>query len=869
MRCLSRFAHLLGLVIALCLEFPALGGVQVVRPDARLAIASEELPEALARGEWSLLVWIYSPEEVREPSTLLSIGGRLDVRADSAGLDVWVTHLSHRARLRVDSALQAGRWHLLAISADGRARRASVWLGTQGAGPAGGVLVEDRGRMLRIGSDPGLEAAVPVASDPVLEPSAMGSRLNLMERREPAVRPGLSVDRDGLVVGKFEPGLPAARVVYQALAIRDHAINGADVAGVWQSRWVYAGHSLDATADGGRMNGWRGCVFLTFHAMSPDPHGPGFVEHKASYVGGPVLAGNVIIVDRPVELVSSRSASFLIVHPAREARGMVYRSRLEAELDGFFAIDPAPFAAPESPVGPIGDKAAMLVRGPQGLVRVMVSANSRGVRGTLGPQPWPENFAHGFVQELLPQTAGVMMRPSAILDNRGGWFGMDTSVSSPDTTLVRPLHARSDAWADWTRFGSGTIPGASRGPGPATSISPNGVYRLRCGPVDGSLLVAGEPMVFRSTVLAFPGSSDLVWEPERGVLQHGPGLPVGDVQTLPLDTTRVVHALGAQDVFLNDRDLLIVGMLDVRVGDAMVVMDGPAWGAVSMVSAVNFAGGTTLVSLSHPLGVQPVEGSELRFGSWRFIAVDHRFEGVPAGDDRTWRGQVLRAADDDKLGVMLYAASAWRPDVDGFIFGSAGQSGTGYTPQLDSTFPGALAAWVEHAEVDVWIQGLAQQRSQPSAMWDYLDVLRDGLGADAEVVWASDAVHAHTTHSAWHQFVRDSAAAAGVAAIFAVGEPRLGSFFEQAASGMRTDDAHYSSFGSRVIAQAWLEQIRELAVGYCDIADYDGDGEVSVFDLLAFQTDWEARLPRADLDGDGQFLIFDFLVLLTATDNCP
>ncbi len=41
--------------------------------------------------------------------------------------------------------------------------------------------------------------------------------------------------------------------------------------------------------------------------------------------------------------------------------------------------------------------------------------------------------------------------------------------------------------------------------------------------------------------------------------------------------------------------------------------------------------------------------------------------------------------------------------------------------------------------------------------------------------------------------------------------------------------------------------------------DLDGDGELTVFDFLAFQNFFDARDPRADLDGDGAFTIFDFL----------
>jgi len=352
-------------------------------------------------------------------------------------------------------------------------------------------------------------------------------------------------------------------------------------------------------------------------------------------------------------------------------------------------------------------------------------------------------------------------------------------------------------------------------------------------------------------------------------MQDGEGIVLGDTERVDLDTTRVARQLGDDDVFVSDTELVLSESVDVRIDDAIVITTGPGRGAVSVVVAVEAGSGATTVQLSHPFGVRPEAGVEMRIGPWRFVSIEHRFDAIPDSDEQSWRGQVLQAVGDDNIGVMVYAVSAWRPDVDGFIFGTAGQGGRGYTLQLNNAFPGATAAWAAQTQADVWIQGIAGQGSPPSTMNDYLAVLREGLGADAEIIWASDAVHAHSTHERWHDYLRDEAGPAGVPAIFAVGHPRIGSYFAQAASGMRTDDAHFSSFGSRVVAEAWLDQLRALAADdQCAIADYNQDGAVDVFDLLQFQIEWEARLPRADLDGDGEFLIFDFLILLTALDAC-
>ncbi|MEO1008262.1 MAG: S8 family serine peptidase [Planctomycetota bacterium] len=49
-------------------------------------------------------------------------------------------------------------------------------------------------------------------------------------------------------------------------------------------------------------------------------------------------------------------------------------------------------------------------------------------------------------------------------------------------------------------------------------------------------------------------------------------------------------------------------------------------------------------------------------------------------------------------------------------------------------------------------------------------------------------------------------------------------------------------------------------------ADFDGDGELSIFDFLAFQNAFDAGDPSADFDGDGSLSIFDFLAFQNAFD---
>ncbi|MEQ8316342.1 MAG: GC-type dockerin domain-anchored protein [Phycisphaerales bacterium] len=50
------------------------------------------------------------------------------------------------------------------------------------------------------------------------------------------------------------------------------------------------------------------------------------------------------------------------------------------------------------------------------------------------------------------------------------------------------------------------------------------------------------------------------------------------------------------------------------------------------------------------------------------------------------------------------------------------------------------------------------------------------------------------------------------------------------------------------------------------LADFDGDGELTVFDFLAYLNAFDAGRTEADLDDDGMLTIFDFLVFQNAFD---
>lgn len=69
------------------------------------------------------------------------------------------------------------------------------------------------------------------------------------------------------------------------------------------------------------------------------------------------------------------------------------------------------------------------------------------------------------------------------------------------------------------------------------------------------------------------------------------------------------------------------------------------------------------------------------------------------------------------------------------------------------------------------------------------------------------------------------------------------------------------------------QRIDEMDEGFATLwivsclADIDGDGELTVFDFLAFQNLFAAGDLRADFDGDGELTVFDFLAFQNAFER--
>ncbi|MEQ9094735.1 MAG: GC-type dockerin domain-anchored protein [Phycisphaerales bacterium] len=143
-----------------------------------------------------------------------------------------------------------------------------------------------------------------------------------------------------------------------------------------------------------------------------------------------------------------------------------------------------------------------------------------------------------------------------------------------------------------------------------------------------------------------------------------------------------------------------------------------------------------------------------------------------------------------------------------------------------------------HASVELWYNS--------GADWDGIEVSLEGLVGDAVVV-SDSFIHRETTAKYEH------------ARLEIEGTP-----FER----IRFICRGVGPTGDRDGILACFDNV-VIEMTAC-AADFDGDGELTIFDFLAFQNAFDAMDPLADFDGDGELTIFDFLAFQNAfAAGCP
>ena len=663
-------------------------------------------------------------------------------------------------------------------------------------------------------------------------------------------------------------GTIAQQGEYGLIVFRDLACDGGDFDDVWAQRDYFGGYRLDNTAAGGNLTGPDGAVWMVNHAILTNPS-----EAVTGIPATAALPGDAVSISNYCVLNTADPDSTILT------AGHV--SDLSAAPDAFEYVSPYdvggnPFFIRQVPAVPglpdpwyvtgVAPKIRQIAYGtPQGLIRCVMSANSRGTKiSDADDRTWPENYAHGFIQTHLGLVAGCLNRPARVSAHIR-WFAFDTldgPVWSGGVTHITSVGAQRD----FARLSSNSAT-SFVGPGEGIWMSEGAVYALKAKPEPGSLVVADAPLVVRAYVLRFPGAGTLSWRPVKATAQNLPGTP-GQATTVDLGALgSFSHVLTATDVIDPELSQLVLDgdfTAQVTAGDAVFVSQGNGQRGFAVISGVSGDGLTTEIMLEHWFTVSPATGSTIQIGPWEIVSIEHEWPALAPSDPEVWRGIELTAVGGP---IVNFAWDAWRPDVSGLVFGIAGWGGNGYTAQLEEAVAAATLAWMQALEPDVWLQGFATQDSLPPAMNDYLNMIRQALPA-VEVAWLGEGAHSifGAGSHAWHLYILDQAQTAGVLGATMVRDESIGTFPDQCVDGLRSDGSHLTHRGNTRLAEGWTELLRQAALASPDI---DGDGVVGITDFLLLLADWgpcpaPPEYCPADLDGDGVVGIKDFLLLLAS-----
>ncbi|MCL4220621.1 MAG: hypothetical protein KJZ65_04550 [Phycisphaerales bacterium] len=808
----------------------ARAAVRAESDSARIALARHVSPgDRLQAGDFSILLWVHPDAPTMDARGIFEIPGVLSICTSAGGTLVASVEgedgQGQLVSLVADSGqpLLGGQWQLVALSF-----RQSGFVD---------ILHAD---------STGVHSGIASAGGAVM-PAQQGEL--------------------GPCLGADSQGRPALIGSYGLLVFRSHVVKANDLTTIRSTRRYFGPYDLSGV---GSMNGVAGAEWMLNHAATTLPvniDAGGLASQRAAVMGQPAGLHNIHVYDKR-DAVGSEYERFNLVRQAIDVRDFRYVSTREPPLDGFFMVDPGPFAVTYPSVPGESALAVQLVNGPRRPIRMFISSNSRAVFRDDGSGQSPGNYAHGFFDLKRSEVSGVLFRP-AVRGSGGPWFGLDC-VDPPRAELTDLIDTASGVYASFSRFWTGSARATSEAPGSGLFLRRWGTYEMRCRPEEGSLMVADAPLVVEAHVMAFPGASPVLWRPRRGAWQSETGIDEAPSQQMTLDTTRHVHMFGLNDRVLNHSAISLVGNFEglIKPGDAMFIGTGPNAGQINVVNTVTQGISQATITFDRNMLRWPEAGVYLRFGSWRFETLRYEFPPVPPGDARTWRGLFLQAVDEGS-GFPVFAYSAYRPNVPGLQIGVAGWGGNGYLLQLLKSEPAAMQGWMQKAAADLWIQVPAQQNALPSNMSDFTAAIRQAT-PDCEIIWAAEAAHPSGSQLGWPQYIVDHAAEEGVIGIVAYNQPHVGTELEQLADGHRANLPHISRRGNIKLAELWCQLLQSAAIDPCPADFAPVWGQYDFFDVQAYLAAFSTGDPRSDLNGDGAINFFDvqrFLMLFTA--GCP
>ncbi len=781
-------------------------------------LAPSSLPSTISSGaDWCVAMWI-KPAALTEDRSILQLSAAsspsrssLHITTDNAGRDVRVELFDSSGTTVASRSTQSSAGDSRPISTDFASwTLAIVWHDWVSASHAavGVIAVSSTGQLYDGGST-------------VYNPSV--AQIAAFDR----VRIGRPT-----FAGAFDQGMTGE---YGPLVVRSHVASAADATALWSSR--SAGGLLNRS--GGNWNsiaGARWGIFNVYasHLFDQDLGAPeqGLPQEFSS--NHMLTPSNCVILD-----TARTDASWLDVHSTRTTVSGAWRI---CGVDAFFPLGTPSFTGTTGrSVRGTSETFRRLAGGSVTDVRrLLVLSNSRGVRYSTDIRSdvgaWPQHWGGGLTLAALDLVSGcTAVKPTVNADNAE--LGMDyarvTRATSGAGNTVSSRALRRFGYGSQlagSSLGSGRWTG---GPGAGVVINASGFYQTLTRQVPGSRYLFDRARRYRAMVLAYPGSSDAKVELRSSAFsQSDPGAIVRSTgEWVSLDTTRLVGTVVS--TASASRFITIAGAgHNIEPGDAISIGSSLTTLDASVIESIEEIAGNTRLTLEHWLDptLAPAPGAQVRIGPWQLLWIDASCLGDEPWSTEPWQGFRLVARESGAPLCLL--SEEWQAAGAGFVIGSSGWSGHGYSDHLANAFmtvrpsdgKSPFTEFLRLMDPDCVALVPAQQSSLPSVMGTMTTFVRDNIGPATEVVWIADHTHGRSTtvnspnslsnqnFGAWYAWMESNAAASGVPYL-ARGMVALGNFEDQLARGWRSNSvSHDTSEGCLVWARAVLDDARRSII---------------------------------------------------------
>ncbi|MEO1008505.1 MAG: GC-type dockerin domain-anchored protein [Planctomycetota bacterium] len=358
--------------------------------------------------------------------------------------------------------------------------------------------------------------------------------------------------------------------------------------------------------------------------------------------------------------------------------------------------------------------------------------------------------------------------------------------------------------------------------------------------------------------------------------------------------TRGGSIVGANAIAVFDGELYAGGRFTEAGGEAIegvARFDGDRWhplgggidGQVLGMRAVDFQGRDLLIlcgtftTVFQPGGAGENSPAVAGWDGTAWVALGGNLIGS-ANDAIVW---------DDGAGDALYATGAF--DVDGGR-GLARYDGSEAWEVVGDGFSGGtnprgntLAVYDDRRANALFVGGNfadARPLSGPPPLnvvrWDgdNFEAVRDGFDNTVSSLLVADAGDGERLYAGGTFFLSGSDAVSGIAVLGSTAWEPLGLGIAGGSvpgiGGMAASPFGDGLFVAGGFSLAGDDEANNIARWGCGSVacppDLDGDGELTLFDFLAFQNLFTDGDPRADFDGDGELTLFDFLAFQNAFD---